>query len=133
MIVKGKVVDDLTNEPLFMAKIRAIKSDGTAIGGVGAYTDDKGRFDFNYPSDTFKVQITSVGYEPSFLNKFQISAGGLPTVFLKSKTLNTIVVTPKKSQLINSELKKTNWWLIGGISAVSIIGVGIAIYFYRKK
>jgi hypothetical protein len=67
------------------------------------------------------------------LNKFQISAGGLPTVFLKSKTLTTIVVTPKKSQLINSELKKTNWWLIGGISAVSIIGVGIAIYFYRKK
>lgn len=124
MIVQGKVIDELTNQPLLMAKIRALKNDGSMISGVGAYSKEDGTFSLDVPANTSKIQISFVGYEPFIVDASQnyINAP------LKSKTLSTVVVMPKKSQL-----RKTNWWLIGGIGAVALIGIGVAIYFATKK
>lgn len=125
MLIKGKVTDQITGEPLLMAKVRALKSDGSMISGVGAYSKSDGTFQFDAPSDTSKIQISFVGYEPLIVNKTSSSINAP----LKSKTLSTVVVTPDKDQL----KKPVNWWLIGGLSAIGLIGIGIAVYYATKK
>lgn len=125
--VKGVVKDASSGEPLFMAKVVAVDGSGKIVTDTLGYTNDKGEFDISVPEDYDTIEVRFVGFHtvrPRITNS-RINVG------LKSKTLDTVVVTPKDKPK-SPDNEKRNWWIIGGITLAGIALLGSIVYIVKK-
>jgi hypothetical protein len=142
MDVKGKVIDNSNNEPMFNANVYVSDKNGKVLSGSpshGSATDFDGKFKLSgVPTDGVYVTASSVGFgkKTEFLN---------PSAQIRSMNLNfrlsptteqlpefTVVAEKDEpTQILAREDKKRNWtpYIIGGVSLLVLIGG----YFTYKK
>jgi hypothetical protein len=97
-VVKGRVLDAVTHQPLAFVAVVFIKTN------TGTNTDSNGKFLLTGKKFSNKIEISCVGYETA---EFPILTGQTQTidVFLKPQTkqLNEVVIKPKKSRYRNKD------------------------------
>lgn len=126
MVVKSKVVDSVTQEPIGGANIALSDIEGN-LAKVLAPTDSKGQFSvdssaLDYWDDVF-VQVSEVGYTSEFYYPDQLPA----VVQLKQdvKDAGGVTVTAKKPTVP----KKVSYLLPALLGASALVSIGM--FFYK--
>jgi len=90
-IVKGKIVDSLTNKPIEYANIVLINRD------YGTYSNKKGQFSIDIKEEDKKLLISSIGYKNKI---FDIKKNALDTIMIslneEIERLNEVIISAKK-------------------------------------
>ena len=84
--ISGSVIDSLSGETLIGAAVMDMRS------GKGALTNDQGRFSLTLKSDSVRLRITYVGYQPIF-EEFLLKSNQKRTFAMRSSLeLKTVVI-----------------------------------------
>lgn len=110
-IIKGKVLDEKTNQPIEFATILIQGTD------IGSTTDLDGNFIFTGIQPGFKkLVVSSVGYQTTLSPEFQVQ--GNQTVFIDISLPQSAIVLQEVTVRQNNTLKKLE-------SPVSVIQIGV--------
>ena len=103
-LIKGKVLDRLTSEPLGFVAVKVVRQ-GTDALVQGAVSDEEGNFQItDIPNGNYTLQLSFVGYKPHERN-FQISdrhrSHNLQTIYLaeEARQLKEVTVTGQRSSM----------------------------------
>ena len=103
-LIKGKVLDRQTSEPLGFVAVKVVRQ-GTDALVQGAVTDEEGNFQItDIPNGNYTLQLSFVGYKPHERN-FQISdrhrSHNLQTIYLaeEARQLKEVTVTGQRSSM----------------------------------
>ena len=103
-LIKGKVLDRQTSEPLGFVAVKVLRQ-GTDALVQGAVTDEEGNFQItDIPNGNYTLQLSFVGYKPHERN-FQISdrhrSHHLQTIYLaeEARQLKEVTVTGQRSSM----------------------------------
>ena len=103
-LIKGKVVDRQTSEPLGFVAVKVVRQ-GTDDLVRGVVTDTEGAFTVDQlPNGNYTLQLSFVGYKP-YERNLQISdrnhAHHLPTIYLseEARQLKEVTVTGQRSSM----------------------------------
>lgn len=149
LLIKGRIVDAQTNEPLYFANVRLANEQGQVVGTKGTNSKNDGSFlimvdttilpaptssGVNYFYEAPNIVASFVGYERQYVPvNFNLKDKSV-TIPLMPKTLNTVVVTPNKTVEAAPDgsyvkhVKRTNWLALG---ALAILGIGVAAAVYH--
>lgn len=111
----GKIsgsINDNANKPLQSISVSLLKAKDSSLVKV-AVTDKEGRYDFiNIAEGSYRLSVSSVGYEKEFSQSFEISAAQTSfvmepmTISEAAKSLGAVTVTAKKP-FIETKIDKT--------------------------
>lgn len=124
--IKGIVIEDSTNEPLFSAYVQLLKTP------YGTLTDIDGKFELSPPIGKYDISVSFLGLKSTIIKDVIISSDTIELnliIRLKNDTenLNEITVTAEsirntESSIISIRSKSTN--IMDGISSEQLSRVG---------
>lgn len=97
--LKGKIVEQNTNQPLEFTTVIILKSNSEEIV-TGTTTDSKGEFSLKVQPNSYDIKVEFIGFQPYIQKNVSLKKNTeLPTIKLKenSEKLDDIVITAEKS------------------------------------
>lgn len=101
--VKGKLVDELSNEPLIGATV-------LYENGKGVIADTSGNFSFMVPNGNYNIKINMVGYKP-FLKKIVVKDAGVnigTSSLVNINNLNEVEITADVAKVQETPIAVSN-------------------------
>lgn len=149
-IVKGIIKDVTTGKPIDNVNITVTDSSGNYMpvngNNIGRTSDKRGYFNIPVTPEEAFVTFSFVGYKPLTIPAETASKMTVFKLANDNNNLDEVVIsqtrpTPRPRatagtmtmapMMVAKASNNTKWWIIGGITAVTV--VGIALYFMLKK